>query len=98
MRTLEQQSALDLFDGRLVTARLRGFVFFGSANSLGLKLHQVGGRAGERQQAGRNAHGLLPCLLRLLCLLRRPLHARFLRLGLGTENMLLLSPWDHSRP
>lgn len=41
VRTLEQQAALDLFDARVVTARLRGFVFFGSANSIGIKLHQV---------------------------------------------------------
>ncbi|GAB4817875.1 hypothetical protein N2152v2_004921 [Parachlorella kessleri] len=41
VRTLEQQAALDLFDARLVTARLRGFIFFGSANSIGIKLHQA---------------------------------------------------------
>lgn len=45
VRTLEQQAALDLFDSRLVTARLRGFVFFGSANAVGAKLHQARGRA-----------------------------------------------------
>lgn len=44
VRTLEQQAALDLFDCRLVAARLRGFVFFGSANSIGIKLHEVGSK------------------------------------------------------
>lgn len=42
VRTVEQQAALDVLGGRLTTCRLNGVVFFGSANSIGNRLLEVG--------------------------------------------------------
>ena len=36
------QAAMDMLSGRLVTVRLNGFVFFGSANTIGQRLQEVG--------------------------------------------------------
>ena len=35
------QAALDMLSGKLATVNLNGFVFFGSANSIGQKLQEV---------------------------------------------------------
>ena len=35
------QAALDMLSGKLATVHLNGFVFFGSANSIGQKLQEV---------------------------------------------------------
>jgi MFS superfamily sulfate permease-like transporter len=66
VRTVEQQAALDMFAPRVATARMQGFVFFGSANSIGLRLHEASGtfplnlHARRRLAGGRASPSGLP--------------------------------------
>lgn len=53
------QAALDMLGGRMTTVSLNGFVFFGSANSIGVRLQQVGSAGGEcaaRIMVGTHTH------------------------------------------
>lgn len=54
VRTVEQQAALSMMGGRIVTVRLQGVVFYGSAHSIGQRLAAVAARlaAGSGRGAG----------------------------------------------
>jgi SulP family sulfate permease len=60
VRTVEQQAALDLFwPTHAATARLQGFIFFGSAQSIGVKVEEAGralAEAGAGSRAEREEH------------------------------------------
>jgi hypothetical protein len=57
VRTVEQQAALEMLSSRHVALQLQGFVFFGSANAIGKRLHELALQLGDGGGGGGGEMG-----------------------------------------